>query len=163
MEVHLAEQHKDHYLKMVQDIPKLANFAVVRQARHLPYGNGTPILAVKNYLDEGEPFVYMFGDDLVLSRTPCVKQLVDVYQKYDPDAVIAFQQVPHEEIRHYASAKLKSQSEPREIISLVEKPKPEEAASDLGSSAGSSCRGRSSRSWRSCARGWTPPAARNSI
>jgi UTP--glucose-1-phosphate uridylyltransferase len=131
LEVHLAEQHKDHYLEIVQDIPKLANFAVVRQARHLPYGNGTPILAVKSFLDEGEPFVYMFGDDLVLSRTPCVKQLIEAYEKHQPDEVIAFQGVPREEICHYGVPKLQSETEPRWIESLVEKPRPEDAVSNL--------------------------------
>ena len=131
LEVHLEEQKKLGYLKIVQDLPKMANFAVVRQTRHLPYGNGSPILAAKSFLHENEPFVYMFGDDLVLSDTPCVKQLLDVYRQYAPDAVIAFQEVPHEEIRHYAAAKLRENSHLKEIESLVEKPSPEEAPSDL--------------------------------
>lgn len=109
----------------------MANFAVVRQGRHLPYGNGTPLLAAKNFLDEGEPFVYLFGDDLVLSDTPCVKELVDLYDQNGPDGVIAFQEVPNPEIRLYAAAELRDGTDPPEIVSLEEKPKPEEAASNL--------------------------------
>jgi UTP--glucose-1-phosphate uridylyltransferase len=131
LELHLAEQGAQHYLEIVQALPKLANFAVVRQGRHLPYGNGTPLLAAKSYLDRGEPFVYMFGDDLVLSQTPCVRQLIEVYERYQPDAVIAFQEVPRSEICRYAAARLKNDGEPRVLESLVEKPKPEEAASNL--------------------------------
>ncbi len=131
LEVHLEEQKKLAYLRIVQEIPAMANFAVVRQTGTLPYGNGSPILAAKNYLNEGEPFVYLFGDDLVLSQVPCVKQLLDVYYQHQPDAVIAFQEVPAEEIRRYAAAKLKGQGEPKQIESLVEKPKPEQAASNL--------------------------------
>ncbi|MGO8745980.1 MAG: UTP--glucose-1-phosphate uridylyltransferase [Thermoguttaceae bacterium] len=131
LEVHLEEQKKADYLKIVQDLPKLAHFAVVRQARHLPYGNGSPILAAKSFLYENEPFVYMFGDDLVLSDTPCTRQLLKVHAEHQPDAVIAFQEVPHAEIRHYAAAKLKPHAKLKEIESLVEKPSPDQAPSDL--------------------------------
>jgi UTP--glucose-1-phosphate uridylyltransferase len=101
----------------------------VRQGRHLPYGNGSPILAAKAFLDEGQPFIYMFGDDLVLSKTPCVKQLVDIFQEHGPAGVIAFQQVPWSEIDRYAAAKLKGNS--MEIESLVEKAPAAKAASNL--------------------------------
>ena len=131
LEVHLADAGKDDYLAVVRKVAQMANFAVVRQGRHLPYGNGTPLLAAKRFLDEGEPFVYLFGDDLVLSETPCVKQLVDLYAQHEPDGVIAFQEVPNSEIRRYASAELRDSTDPPEIVSLVEKPKPDQAASNL--------------------------------
>lgn len=131
LEIHLQEQEKTKYLQIVQSIPKLANFAYVRQARHLPYGNGTPILAAKRFLDEGEPFAYMFGDDLVLSETPCLKQLVDLYEKHGPDAVIAFQRVPPEGTKLYGMARLKKGSAPPELEFIEEKPGPEKAQSDL--------------------------------
>ncbi len=129
LEIHLEEQGKLEYLEIVKAIPQLANFAVVRQGRHLPYGNGSPILAAKAFLDEGQPFIYMFGDDLVLSETPCVKQLIDVYHEDGPAGVIAFQQVPWSEIDRYAAAKLKGES--MELESLVEKAPAAEAASNL--------------------------------
>jgi UTP--glucose-1-phosphate uridylyltransferase len=131
LEVHLEESGKPELLEVVQSIAQMANFAVVRQGRHLPHGNGTPLLAARRYLDEGEPFVYLFGDDLVLSETPCVRQLIDVYQQHRPDGVIAFQEVPNSEINRYAAAALKTGTEVDEIESLVEKPSPEEAASNL--------------------------------
>jgi len=132
LEVHLAEAKKDDYLALVRQVSQMANFAVVRQGRHLPYGNGTPLLAAKDFLDEGEPFVYLFGDDLVLSDTPCVKQLLDSFaQSQTADGVIAFQEVPKSEIHLYASAELKDGTSPPEIVSLVEKAGPDKAASNL--------------------------------
>jgi UTP--glucose-1-phosphate uridylyltransferase len=131
LEVYLAERNKAEYLRIVQAIPRLARFAVVRQGRHLPYGNGTPLLAAKSFLTPGEPLVYMFGDDLVRSATPCVKQLLDVYHRHQPAAVIAFQEVPRPEIRHYAAARLVAGSDPPQVESLVEKPSPSEAPSTL--------------------------------
>ena len=131
LEVHLKESGKLALLQGVQSIAQMAHVAVVRQSRHLPHGNGTPLLAAQRYLDEGEPFVYLFGDDLVLSETPCIKQLIDIYQQHQPDGVIAFQDVPNAEINQYAAAALKAGTEPAEIESLVEKPDPDEAPSNL--------------------------------
>ena len=131
LEVHLEAQGSQKYLDIVQAIPKLANFAFVRQARHLPYGNGTPLLAARRFLTAGEPFVYMFGDDLVLGEKPCVKQLIDTYTKYEPGAVVAVQEVPNEVTDRYGIVKLKPGVEPPEMESIIEKPKPAEAPSNL--------------------------------
>ncbi|MFQ5613755.1 MAG: UTP--glucose-1-phosphate uridylyltransferase [Anaerolineae bacterium] len=130
LEVHLEEQGKDKYLEMVQNIPKLANFAFVPQARHLPYGNGTPILAAKNFIGH-EPFVYMFGDDVVMADTPCTQQLIDTFRKYEPGAVIAAQAVPDEETVRYGIARLKPGTDRNELESIVEKPPLGTAPSNL--------------------------------
>jgi UTP--glucose-1-phosphate uridylyltransferase len=130
LEVHLEEQGKSALLKMIRDIPKMANFAVVRQARHLPYGNGTPILAAKSFLGQ-EPFVYMFGDDVVLAKKPCVKQLIELYDKQQPGAVVAFQRVPDSETGRYGIARLKPNTDPKELESIIEKPEPGQAPSNL--------------------------------
>src|SRR3989337_834258 len=42
----LEETGKYDYLKIVREIPQMANFIYVRQKKHLPYGNGTPLLSV---------------------------------------------------------------------------------------------------------------------
>lgn len=131
LEIHLTKAKKLDYLARVQALTGLANFAVIRQGAHLPYGNGSPLLAAKAYLDEGEPFVYLFGDDMVLSEVPCVKQLLDVYHQHEPAGVIAFQDVPRSEIKLYAAASLRPGTDPPEITSLIEKPAPEKAASTL--------------------------------
>ncbi len=130
LELHLAEQKKDNYLAAVQALPKMANFCQIRQARHLPYGNGTPILAAKDFLGN-EPFAYMFGDDVVLSKTPCIKQLINVYVKHEPAAVVAFQKVPPSEISRYGSARLKPGTDPAELELIIEKAPPEKAPSML--------------------------------
>ncbi|MCH8336965.1 MAG: hypothetical protein IIC61_13890 [Proteobacteria bacterium] len=73
----------------MKDVSSLANVRSVIQGADLPYGNGSPILAAREHLKVGEPFVYMFGDDLVLSDVPAVKQLIDVYDAHSPAAVVA--------------------------------------------------------------------------
>ncbi len=131
LEIHLEEQQKDEYADLVRAVAKMADVAVVRQGRHLPYGNGTPLLAARSFLDRGEPFVYMFGDDLVLSDVPCVEQLLDVYERHRPAAVIAFQDMPMPEATRYGLARLKPGTDPKELEFIVEKPAVEEAPSTL--------------------------------
>lgn len=131
LEIHLEAQNKPALLESVQRLPKLANFAVVRQGRHLPYGNGTPLLAASHFLDKDEPFVFMFGDDLVLSDTPGCKQLIDLYDRHQPAAVIAAQEVPLEETKKYGIVAVKPGTTPMEMASIVEKPDPQKAPSRL--------------------------------
>jgi len=133
LEIHLEAQNKPDLLKRVQDLPKMANFAVVRQSRHLPYGNGTPLLAASHFLDSNEPFVFMFGDDMVLSEDndPGCGQLMKLYDQHRPAAVIAAQEVPLEETKRYGIVAVKPGSDPAEMASIVEKPEPKKAPSRL--------------------------------
>lgn len=131
LEAHLVEQGKVKLLETVKAVSSLANVTSVIQGADLPYGNGSPILAAKDHLTPGEGFVYMFGDDLVLSDVPAVKQLVDLYDAHDPAAVVAVQEVPDDMISAYGIVALKPGSDPMEMDSIIEKPSIEEAPSNL--------------------------------
>lgn len=131
LELHLETQGKWSELEEVRRIPDLANFIYVRQNKKLPYGNGTPLLSAKSLIHPGESVVYMFGDDVVKSEVPCTKQLIDVYGKYQPGAVIAVQEVPIQEISRYGAAKLKPGTDRNELEHIVEKPSPDSAPSNL--------------------------------
>lgn len=107
LETSLEKNGKLKYLEIVQSIPQMANFVYVRQKNHLPYGNGSPLITVKELIDDNEAFVYMFGDDLTLSKTPVTKQLIDVYHEQNAAAVLAVQEVPWSEVDRYATIKYK--------------------------------------------------------
>ncbi len=111
LEYTLEKSGKHSKLKLVREIPQMANFVYVRQKKHLPYGNATPLLAVKDLIDDNESFVYMFGDDLTLSSTPVTKQLIDVFNAQKASAVLAVQEVPDSEIEKYGSVKYKTNAE----------------------------------------------------
>ncbi|OGC78040.1 hypothetical protein A2619_03095 [candidate division WWE3 bacterium RIFOXYD1_FULL_39_9] len=118
----LEESGKTEYLKIVKDIPQLANFIYVRQKKHLPYGNGSPLLAVENLIDDEESFIYMFGDDLTIAETPVTKQIIDIHEKYRPAAVLAVHQVADNEVHRYGTVKYKENPKiPNEIDYIVEK------------------------------------------
>ncbi len=118
----LEDNGKAEYLKIVREIPEMANFIFVRQHKNLPYGNGTPLLTVANLIDDDEAFVYMFGDDLTRSAEPVTKQLIDVYNKYGPKAVLGVQEVPDSEVDRYGTVKYKKNPEiPNEMELILEK------------------------------------------
>ena len=109
LEYSLEKSGKISSLELVREIPKLANFVYVRQKRHMPYGNGTPLMVAKDLIDDDEAFVYMFGDDLTMSKgKPVTKQLIDVFYEQNADAVMAVQEVPYEEVYRYGTVKYKN-------------------------------------------------------
>jgi len=118
----LEASNKTSELKKIKEIPQLANFVYVRQKKNLPYGNGTPLLCAAPLIDDDEAFVYMFGDDLTIAKTPVTKQLIDVFQKEKPSAVLAVQEVPDSEVERYATVKYKRKAKYKyEISTLLEK------------------------------------------
>ncbi len=121
LEQKLKENNKKELLDTVAKIPQMANFIYVRQKKNIPYGNGSPLLVVEPLINKNEAFVYLFGDDLTISKTPVVKQLIDVFYKERPTAILAVQEVPDEEVERYATVKYKDLNKSFEIESILEK------------------------------------------
>ncbi len=121
----LEKAGKTEKLKEVKKVADMANFIYIRQKG--PYGNGTPVLSAAS-LVEGETFVYIWGDDLVKSRVPFAKQMVDDYDR-DGNLMIGVQKVPKEEVDRYGIVKLREGT--MEIEDIIEKPAVEDAPSQL--------------------------------
>jgi UTP--glucose-1-phosphate uridylyltransferase len=127
---HLEASGKLDVLEAMRRIDRMADIVLVRQPEDLPYGNATPALAARNWLTPGEPFYYMFGDDIVMGDVPIPRQMLGTFKEYEPAAVLAAQHVPDEEIHLYGSIELKPGSE-NEMTRIVEKPAPGTAPSNL--------------------------------
>lgn len=129
---HILERNGKHErLKLIHEIPRMANFVYVRQKKDLPYGNASPLVAAAPLIDDDEAFVYMFGDDVTLSQIPVTRQLIDVFRDQKPKAVLAVQEVPEEEIERYGTVKYKENGEyPYEIEAGYEKLPVDEAPSN---------------------------------
>jgi UTP--glucose-1-phosphate uridylyltransferase len=126
----LSERGKTDLLDQVRSINNLINVSYVRQGEQL--GLGHAVLMAKDLVGE-EPFAVMLGDDIIDSPVPCMKQMAGVFERYG-GPVIAVQQVPRSEISAYGV--IDACPEPGEervyrIRDLVEKPRVEEAPSDL--------------------------------
>jgi len=121
----LDNSGKTELREEMQKISRMANFIYVRQ---LPeYGNGVPVLSAASIVKD-EPFVFCNGDDVVRSEVPFTKQMIDVYNETG-NMVMGTQEVPKEETYKYGILKLKEGTS--ELESIIEKPKVEEAPSQM--------------------------------
>jgi UTP--glucose-1-phosphate uridylyltransferase len=127
LEQELQHKEKPEALQEIQRIADMANFVYVRQKG--PYGNGTPVLCVKNLIRD-EPFVFAYGDDLVKSTVSFTTQLLENYAR-NQAVVMGCQEVAPEEVSLYGIMKLKDDSAIMEIEGIIEKPEPHEAPSRL--------------------------------
>jgi len=125
LECSLRKNGKEEKLKEVIKISEMANFIYVRQKG--PYGNGTPVLSAASIV-ENEPFVYIWGDDLVKSKVSFTKQMVDDYNKTN-SLMIGVQEVSGDQVDHYGIVKLKPGT--MQIEDIIEKPSIEQAPSRL--------------------------------
>lgn len=128
LEYNLVEKHKHELLREIYNISRLAKFAYVRQPK--PLGDGHAISCARHLIGN-EPCAILFGDDIIDSKVPCIKQLMDVYDKYG-DTVVALEKVPKSEVYRYGVVKgVKIEPKTYHLQDIVEKPKIEDAPSDL--------------------------------
>ncbi|KAB0671582.1 UTP--glucose-1-phosphate uridylyltransferase GalU [Oryzomonas sagensis] len=128
LESHLEEQGKLATLKAIREIAKMLDIFYVRQKKAL--GLGHAILCAKDFVGN-EPFAVLLGDDIIDSKRPCLRQLLDVFEER-AGSVLALEQVPLENISSYGCVKADRLSERVfKIEDMVEKPKREEAPSDM--------------------------------
>jgi UTP--glucose-1-phosphate uridylyltransferase len=96
----------------------------------VPHGLGHAIWCARTFISD-EPFAILLPDDLILSRTPCLKQLADVYANTGGN-VVAVVDVPREQTNRYGILKTGADDGRLvEVQGLVEKPAPKDAPSTL--------------------------------
>ena len=126
----LEERGKKDLLEQVRSVSNLVTVSYVRQGEAL--GLGHAVLTARELVGD-EPFAVMLGDDIIDNPVPCMRQMLDCFEQHG-DPVVALQQVPREEISAYGV--ISGKAEPGSdrvyrIDDLVEKPKKEDAPSDL--------------------------------
>jgi UTP--glucose-1-phosphate uridylyltransferase len=125
----LVEKNKQDLLEAVRRISNLAKFSYVRQP--VPMGDGHAILCAKHLINKGEAVAVLFGDDIVDNNVPALRQLLDVYEKYQ-DPVIGLVQVLMSEVSKFGIINsLRLDERTHQLKSFVEKPKQEDAPSNL--------------------------------
>jgi UTP--glucose-1-phosphate uridylyltransferase len=129
LERQLESCGKLEMLKEIHRIPELANFIYIRQKG--PYGNATPVISAR-HLVENEPFAVLWGDEFFHSSPPRLKQMMDVYEKYGHSVISAVRIPDKNDVSKYGIADIEPiENNVFRIKSLVEKPKPDEAPSNL--------------------------------
>ncbi|WP_226529250.1 UTP--glucose-1-phosphate uridylyltransferase GalU [Metabacillus niabensis] len=129
LEETLANKEKWDILEEVQQISELANIHYIRQKE--PKGLGHAIYCARRFIGN-EPFAVMLGDDIVQTdSTPCLKQLIDVYEEFN-STVVGVQKVAHEDVSKYGIVSYKEElaTDIFHVNDMVEKPKQNEAPSN---------------------------------
>ena len=126
----ILEQKGDYrLLEEMRRISALADICYIRQKEQLGLGHAVSI--ARNIVGD-EPFAVILPDDIIDAGIPALRQLMDVYEERG-ESVVAVERIGLQETMKYGIIR------PREIaprlhrvIDLIEKPKPEDAPSDLG-------------------------------
>jgi UTP--glucose-1-phosphate uridylyltransferase len=126
----LEERGKTELLDEVRAISNMISVSYVRQKETL--GLGHAVLVAKDLVGD-EPFAVMLGDDIIDAAVPCMRQMVEVFERHE-GPVVAVHQVPRDEISAYGV--IAGTADPGNdrlfrVTDMVEKPKKEEAPSDL--------------------------------
>ncbi|MBS1876477.1 MAG: UTP--glucose-1-phosphate uridylyltransferase GalU [Acidobacteria bacterium] len=133
LEQMLESRHKSDLLKIVRSVSDMLNVAYVRQKEAL--GLGHAVLRARELVAH-EPFAVILSDDVIHAEVPAVRQLLDVYDFYGA-SVVALMEVPKEAISAYGVVDAEPVSHNGEkdrlfrIRNMVEKPRPEDAPSNL--------------------------------
>jgi len=131
LESFLEQRGKKEQLEEIRKITQLINVAYVRQGE--PLGLGHAVLVAKNLVG-GEPFAVVLGDDVIDATPPALQQMIDVFHRVG-GPVLAVERVPDEDISSYGIVAVDETSDlgpgVHRITSLVEKPRREDAPSNL--------------------------------
>ena len=124
----LTMKGKHEQAKVLYDIANMANVYFLRQKE--TKGLGHAVGRARSFVGD-EPFVVLYGDDVVFSKTPVCRQLCDAYEKYGK-AVVGVKPVSMQEIYKYCSLKVeKIEGDLYNCTDMIEKPKPGEEFSNL--------------------------------
>ncbi|HVW09802.1 MAG TPA: UTP--glucose-1-phosphate uridylyltransferase GalU [Bryobacteraceae bacterium] len=133
MEHLLETRGKKDLLALVRQVSDLINVAYTRQKE--ARGLGHAVLCAREMVG-GEPFAVVLADDVIDAETPCIRQLLDVYEFFSAP-VLAVMEVPKESISAYGCIDAEpvshngSKNKVYRIRDLVEKPAPDKAPSNL--------------------------------
>ncbi len=134
LEAFLAGAKKGYLLDEWRELTKKVRLSFKPQPRSLVYGTGAPVTAAKGFVGK-EPFVCVYADDLVWEKKPgrYLKRMLALMEKPTVDGVVGVEEIGWETVNQFGVVKLK-EKEVRQVLAMeaiVERPKPEEAPSNL--------------------------------
>ncbi|MER2030844.1 MAG: UTP--glucose-1-phosphate uridylyltransferase GalU [Solibacillus sp.] len=127
LEQHLREKEKFDLLEKVNKSSKV-NIHYIRQKE--PKGLGHAIWCARKFIGQ-EPFAVLLGDDIVQAKIPCIKQLIDQFER-TKSSIIGVQQVPYEDTERYGIIDpIANENRMYRVRQFIEKPKLGTAPSEL--------------------------------
>lgn len=126
----LTAKGKDAQVAEMRRIADMANIYFLRQKE--TKGLGHAVGRARQFVGN-EPFVVLYGDDIIFSETPVARQLIDAYEKYGKP-VVGVKPVTPEQIRKYCSLKVDPVAGEENLYfctDMIEKPAPGKEFSNL--------------------------------
>ncbi len=129
LEYFLERRGDTKLLQKMRELSNLADIYYIRQKEQL--GVGHAVLTARGIVGN-EPFVVLLPDDIIVSEVPALKRMLMVYDEFGA-SVLAVERVSGDDVRKYGIIEPKKVSERLyQVISLIEKPEPAQAPSNLG-------------------------------
>ena len=126
----VSEFAKGKYAALDAFAERLAGVELIFEPQKGPYGNGTPLMVASQHIPKGEGLVYAFGDDLIKAETPFTRKLIDTHERTGA-LVLGTQEVDWNDVSRYGIAYVNSETGDKVVNDLVEKPRREDATSNL--------------------------------
>lgn len=128
LEHNLEKTNKEEMLEEVRKISKMINIHTVRQKD--PLGLGHAVYCAKSFVGN-EPFAVLLGDDVVDSKKPCLKQMMEVFNEYQ-STILGVQPVRWENVNKYGIVSGEKLSDTiYSVKDLVEKPNRDVAPTNI--------------------------------
>ncbi len=128
LEIYLKDKGKEDLLADVHEISERVSIHYIRQRD--PLGLGHAVSVAEDHVG-GQPFACLLGDDIMTEDNPLLERMLAIHDRYGR-SVIAVKEVPREEISLYGCIEPDFvEDNLARVISIVEKPSPEEAPSNL--------------------------------
>ena len=128
MEIELEKSGKDDLLKIVRNVSNMVDIHYIRQKE--PKGLGHAIHCARCFIGN-EPFAVLLGDDIVYSKKPCLKQMIEIHDEYKT-TILGVQEVAREDVCKYGIVDCKHiEGNVYKARGLVEKPSVKDAPSNI--------------------------------
>ena len=124
----LQDSGKIEMYENVTRIAQLANLKYIRQQEMK--GTGDAVMYARSFVGD-EPFVVVYGDDVIIGDDPATAQVCRAYEKYGK-GVVAMKEVPTELVLKYCTLDVKPKTDNvYDVTDMIEKPRPEEIISNF--------------------------------
>ena len=128
LEAALEQKGKQDLLKQVQALADLADLHFIRQ--HEPLGLGHAVSVARDHVGD-ESFAVLLGDDVMVDDAALLRSMIEIHDR-EQASVVALLEVEPDEISAYGCAEVDQlDGDVFRLLSVVEKPKPEDAPSNL--------------------------------
>ncbi len=129
LEHFLEQKGETNLLKEIRELSSLADICYIRQKEQL--GLGHAILTAKEIVGK-EPFAVLLPDDIIDSKVPVLKQMIEVYEQYKTSVVAVERIASQDTVKYGIIEPGKISGHIHQVLGLIEKPEPALAPSNLG-------------------------------